>query len=142
MHNIILGVSYFLFGIITLAITIKKHRESTKEAEYYYKERARLEEEHRNIPKRVEESKSEVVIRFEDIKDELRAEINKRIKYIDLGERLTLFKGFIKIHYEPEGLSPECILGGPAIPMVILVGEDSGQLYFFALKKLLPDIEI
>ena len=34
------------------------------------------------------------------------------------------------------------VIGGPTIPMIAVVGNNSGRIYFFALKALLPDIEI
>lgn len=33
-------------------------------------------------------------------------------------------------------------IGGKSIPMVMVVGNSSGRIYYFALKALLPDVNI
>ena len=32
--------------------------------------------------------------------------------------------------------------GGPTIPCVVLIGKESGRIYYVALRYLLPDLEI
>ena len=61
----------------------------------------------------------------------------------DLGisEPVTLIDGFVNQPIETE-ISGAFIVGGPAIPMIILLGNNSGRIYFFALKAILSDIQI
>lgn len=80
------------------------------------------------------------IIKFEDKKTEILSELNTRINdgRIKLSEKTTLIDGFINQLITIE-ISNTFTLGGPSIPMVALVGE-SGQLYFFALKAILPSL--
>jgi hypothetical protein len=39
-------------------------------------------------------------------------------------------------------ISNNTILGGPSIPTIGIVGNTSGRIYTFALKAILPDIQI
>jgi hypothetical protein len=37
-------------------------------------------------------------------------------------------------------ISSSFVIGGPTVPMIMLLGNNSGQIYLFALKIILPDI--
>lgn len=79
-------------------------------------------------------------IKFTDIKQDLLAELNKRIAEgkLNLPEKVDIVDGFLNSPISME-LSGDLIIGGPSIPMIMLVGQ-SGQIYFFALRALLPKI--
>jgi len=80
------------------------------------------------------------IIKFADIKQDLLTELNKRISEgkLKFPEKVDIVDGFLNSLITPE-LSGTFVLGGQSIPMVILVGQ-SGQIYFFALRALLPKI--
>jgi len=78
-------------------------------------------------------------IKFEDIKPEILSILEQKAEA--LGEPVNLVDGFVSSQFSTE-LSDSVLLGGPTIPMVMLIGKESGRLYFFALKILLPNIEI
>lgn len=82
------------------------------------------------------------IIKFEDIKDRLNQALHKRDeqKLLHINEPVTLVNGFIKSPLSKE-ISASVVLGGPEIPMVALLGKQSGRLYFFALKALISDLE-
>lgn len=79
-------------------------------------------------------------IKFEDIKPKLLKAFEKRGASLDINEGVTLVNGFISqpIMKEVKGAF---VIGGPTIPMIAVVGNNSGRIYFFALKALLPDID-
>lgn len=79
------------------------------------------------------------IIRFDDIKEEIVNALKRRS--LKITESMTLIDGFVSEPFGKE-LSDSFIIGGPTIPMVMLVGEESGQVYFFALKAILPSIEL
>ena len=58
-----------------------------------------------------------------------------------LGENgFTLVEGFIMEPLSNE-VSGNIIVGGPRIPLIAVVGNTSGQMYYFALKALLPELQ-
>jgi len=79
------------------------------------------------------------IIKFSDIKQKIEAQIDPQ--KIGIDEQVTLFDGFINQPFCRE-LSGSYVLGGPTVPMIMLVGNKSGRLYFFALKALLTDLEL
>ena len=89
----------------------------------------------------METMRNKKIIIFEDIKDRIVAELNSRLMKVDLGERVTLVDGFFNEPFSKE-LSNSVVIGGPNVPMVMLVGNDTGRVYFFALKAILKDIEL
>lgn len=80
------------------------------------------------------------IIKFADIKQDLLAELNKRISEgkLKIPEKVDIVDGFLNNLITME-LSGAFVLGGPSIPTIMLVGQ-SGQIYFFALRALLPKI--
>lgn len=56
----------------------------------------------------------------------------------DEEEDWTLFDGFINPNYYPQ-LPGKTILGGPTIPMIMFVGDLTGRIHLFALKRFLKD---
>lgn len=87
----------------------------------------------------MDNKKEPEVIKFADIKQDLVKALEEKIKSgkLKLPENVNLVDGFINQLITME-LSNTFTLGGPSIPMILLVG-DSGQIYFFALKALLPE---
>jgi len=54
----------------------------------------------------------------------------------NIKEEITLVDGFVKQEFSLL-LTPKFMLGGPVIPMVMFLGNQSGQIYYFALKSLM-----
>ena len=83
------------------------------------------------------------IIQFSEIKAELVSALNKKLQSekLHLSEKVTIIAGFINQPLSME-LSGSFVIGGPAVPMIMLVGDDSGRIYYFALKAILPDIKI
>jgi hypothetical protein len=77
-----------------------------------------------------EENKIPLSIKFEDYKESI---INA-LKLIDTTKFFN--------HLIQQEMNGTLILGGPSIPMIALLGIETGRIYYFALKKLLPDIKI
>jgi hypothetical protein len=53
----------------------------------------------------------------------------------------TLLQSFINQPIQTE-ISGNVVIGGPTLPMVAIANNQTGQLEFFALRILLPDIQI
>jgi hypothetical protein len=81
------------------------------------------------------------VIKFSEIKDRLFNEINSKITSLGLSGPVTLVEGFINQPLSME-LSSSFTIGGPSIPMIMIVENETGRIHFFALKALLPDITL
>jgi len=82
-------------------------------------------------------------IKFDDYKQRITDAIQEKLKAgLIAGENgFTLVEGFIMQPLSKE-LSGNLIIGGPTIPLVAIVGNTSGRMYYFALKALLPDLKI
>jgi hypothetical protein len=83
-------------------------------------------------------------LNFDQYKVRITNAIQQRIAQSSLpGEvsGFTLVDGFIMQAIQ-ETLGEGLVLGGPAIPMVAIVGNATGRVYFFAFKALLPDVEL
>lgn len=83
------------------------------------------------------------IIKFSEIKAELVNALNEKLKSskLHISEKVTIIDGFINQPLSME-LSGSFVIGGPAVPMIMLVGDDSGRIYYFALKAILPEIKI
>ncbi len=81
------------------------------------------------------------VIKFEDVKQSLIEELQKRSDKIGITESVTLLEGFVSEPFSKE-YSNTYVLGGPMVPMIMLIGNESGRIYFFALKAILKNIEL
>lgn len=83
-------------------------------------------------------------IKFEDYRERVTKKIseNTLVKNIIVDpDGFTLLDGFFNIPFQPV-LNGSINLGGPTIPAVAIVGNSTGLIHYFALKALLPDIEI
>lgn len=83
------------------------------------------------------------IIKFSEIKAELVNALNEKLKAnkLQLTEKVTIVDGFVNQPLSME-LSGSFVIGGPAIPMIMLIGDESGRIYYFALKAILPNIGI
>lgn len=83
------------------------------------------------------------IIKFSEIKNDLVVALNEKLKgnKLHLTEKVTIIDGFVNQPLSME-LSGSFVIGGPAIPMVMLIGDESGRIYYFALKAILPSIGI
>lgn len=83
------------------------------------------------------------VVRFEDYKERIQKAIEERLlnRLLSEPEGFILIDGFANIQLQKE-LGGAFIIGGPTIPTVAIVGKSSGLIYTFALKVLLPNIQI
>jgi hypothetical protein len=79
--------------------------------------------------------------KFSDYKEEILKALNEKMskKQIKIQEQVTLVDGFFMQSFQDnlQGIQ----LGGRTVPSIMLVGE-SGQIYLFALKAILPDVQI
>ena len=80
-------------------------------------------------------------IKFSDYKQEIIDAINSRQSYLGINEPTTLIDGFFSQPLQNEFTS-DLIIGGPTIPMIMILGNNSGRIYYFALKVLLPDFNV
>jgi hypothetical protein len=82
-------------------------------------------------------------IKFQDIKNRLLTTIQAKMPVTWVQEEggFTLVEGFFTQPMQTE-LSGNLIIGGPSVPTVAIVGKNTGRMYFFALKALLPDLKI
>ena len=86
------------------------------------------------------DNKQQNKIFFNEIKPKILAALQANPK-VEIKESVSLVDGFVSQPISME-LSNSVMLGGPMIPMIMLVGNESGQIYIFALKAILKDIEI
>lgn len=82
---------------------------------------------------------------FENYRIQIIESLNEMIKNESIklpkDENYTIIDGFMFNYALPSFVIGTIPLGGGvAIPMIALVGEKSGQVYQFALKKVLPDL--
>jgi hypothetical protein len=80
-------------------------------------------------------------IKFSDYKQKIIEALNKKGASLGVNEPVTLVDGFINQPIQNE-ISGSFVIGGPTIPMIMIVGKSSGRIYLFALKALLPDEKI
>jgi len=78
-----------------------------------------------------------IQIKFEDYKPGITEAIQRKLQETPIhGENgFTLIEGFIMQPISSE-LSGSIFIGGPTIPLVAVVGNTSGRIYYFALKTL------
>ena len=82
-------------------------------------------------------------IKFSKIKSDIIKALNNKLnnKTLHITEKVTLVDGFVDQAYLPK-LTKKWVIGGSSIPMIILVGDESGQIYYFALKAILPKLDL
>lgn len=82
---------------------------------------------------------------FNDLRDDIVESLNKRMNdgiiTIPRTEKYTLVDGFFFNYNIPTFKYGTLPLGGSsAVVSIALVGENSGQIYHFALKTILPNL--
>lgn len=77
------------------------------------------------------------IVKFEEYKQRITDAIQVRLQQFPItGENgFTLVEGFIMQPLNNE-VSSNIVIGGPTIPLVAIVGNTSGRMYYFALKAL------
>ena len=82
------------------------------------------------------------VIEFSKIKDKLMKALEEKLKSgkLHISESVTIIDGFVNQPLSMEIPGP-FVIGGPSVPLIMLVGNDSGRVYFLALKAIIPDRE-
>jgi hypothetical protein len=79
--------------------------------------------------------------KFSEYKDEILEALKHKMSNgeIKIPEKVTIVDGFFMQSFQDtlQGIQ----LGGRTVPSIMLVGQ-SGQIYFFAIKVILPNIEI
>lgn len=83
------------------------------------------------------------VVKFSEYKSEITKTIHEKLQLSPIPNEngFTLIEGFIMQPLSNE-ISGSFVLGGPTIPLVAVVGNTSGRIYYFALKALIPDIGV
>jgi len=79
-------------------------------------------------------------LKFLEYKEKITKALNDKGTSLGIQEPVNLIDGFINQPIYNE-LTGSFVIGGPTIPMIAVVG-NSGRIYFFALKALLPDIKM
>jgi len=80
---------------------------------------------------------------FDTYKKEIEDAINVRIKsgLIKDPNGFILLDGFFNMTHNKK-IDNSIIVGGPTVPCVSVVGKSTGLIYTFALKVLVPSIQI
>lgn len=79
-------------------------------------------------------------VKFEEYKKRISDAIQLKLKDAPIGgeKGFTLVEGFVMQPLSTE-MSGNIMLGGPTIPLVVIVGNTSGRMYYFAVKALQID---
>ena len=80
-----------------------------------------------------------LMIEFTKVRHKIIEAIENTSKDIlGINESVTLLDGFVSSPYTTK-LSNDFVLGGPFVPMVMLVGNATGRIYFFSYKFLVKE---
>ncbi|HAT9215558.1 TPA: hypothetical protein JBC15_02140 [Legionella pneumophila subsp. pneumophila] len=66
-------------------------------------------------------------IKFTDYREKIIQELNNKKVFLGINEPVSLIDGFINQPIQQE-LSGNIVIGGPTIPMVAVVGNNSGRI--------------
>jgi len=82
-------------------------------------------------------------ISFESLKSQIQNAVQNKITAGVISDSLgfILIDGFINLPIQKE-VGGAFVIGGPTIPAIGVVGKSSGLIYTFALKALLPNIQL
>ena len=81
------------------------------------------------------------IIKFSDIKEQLSVALTNKIHYLNLSmQQIIIMEGFANCPLSME-LSDSIVIGGSKLPMIVVGHQQTGQIYFFALRSLLPNID-
>lgn len=76
---------------------------------------------------------------FATLKKEIVKSLEERLQLIGITESVTLVDGFVNQPLNMQ-VTGNVVIGGPSIPMIVLVGNETGRVYFFALKAILKNL--
>jgi len=82
-------------------------------------------------------------IKFDEIKPDLEKAINEKLKnglVVD-PQGFVLMDGFCNITFNKE-INSSIIIGNPFVPCISIIGKSTGLIYTFALKALIPTLEL
>lgn len=83
-------------------------------------------------------------IRFDEHKEQIKKALDDKLRGVNFpgeSDGFILVEGFINVPLQQE-ISNNMVIGGPNIPMVAIVGNKTGRIYYFALKALINDIDL
>ena len=81
-------------------------------------------------------------IKFSEWKPRIQAGLKNNLRGISFPgetEGFTLVDGFLNHPIQDEVGGP-FVIGGPSIPMIAIVGNKTGRMYYYALKAIVPNI--
>jgi len=82
------------------------------------------------------------ILKFEDYKEKIIEALNKKGVKCSCGHtNFILVESFINQPIQKE-LTGALIVGGPTLPMIAVVCKNCGMVQFYALKALLPNIDL
>ena len=85
------------------------------------------------------------VIKFEELQIEIQKSIEQKVlkpgRIPADPEGFILVEGFFNLPIQNE-LGGGVVLGGTTVPVVSIVGKSTGVMHYFAVKALLPHVEI
>jgi hypothetical protein len=83
-------------------------------------------------------SQKREIVNFCDVKDAIVAILEKKWQSFGISEEyVSIIDGFFNPTYS-DILTDQIILGGPTVPMIMVVGK-TGRVYLFAYKALIQD---
>lgn len=81
--------------------------------------------------------------KFTDFKDRINEGLINRLGSVPFPgetEGFTLIDGFFNTPIYDE-LMDGLLIGAPTVPMIAILGNKTGRMYFFALKAIVPDFD-
>ena len=80
---------------------------------------------------------------FADLRVRIQTAVNEKIQLLGITDPqgFTIVDSFVPVNLQPK-IGGGQFLGGPYIPVVALVANSTGEVRYFALKNLLPDLDI
>jgi len=78
-------------------------------------------------------------VKWEDIKGEVLQILRKKSGLT--APNITLVDGFVSINFSQD-VPIKTIFDRTTIPMVAIINDDTGQIYIYALKALMKDLDI
>lgn len=84
----------------------------------------------------MEKEKLEFMVFTPEIKQKIILALHTR--KLQIPEKVSLVDGFINLPINMQ-VTSNLVIGGRTIPMITLVGTETGRLYFFSLKMILSD---
>src|SRR5690348_3904420 len=82
---------------------------------------------------------------FQELRPRLEAALNQRIQtpgFLVDPQGYSLIEGFISVGLQDEiGNDAGFVIGGKSVPMVAIVGNSNGRVFYFAVTVLLPEVK-